>query len=143
MLEYYHIGMGLLEDILKTILGQDEDSANQNEDSVETEVTLDDDELIIEREIIKCQMKHGRLLIQTGKALRRRFQDKDSNGNLVTDYRNQPTSEKVDRGMRRLAKRRYRNNCPVKAQIKEDMRKPNAIIDHYFKEKFKAEYTAL
>tara|TARA_Y100000310_G_C19949101_1_gene475999 strand:- start:191 stop:457 length:267 start_codon:yes stop_codon:yes gene_type:complete len=88
-------------------------------------------------------MKHGRLLIQTGKALRRMFQDKDHNGNLVTDYTGNPTSEKVDRSIRRLAKRRYRNNCPVKAQIKEDMRKPKAIIDHYFEEKFKAEYTAL
>ena len=131
MLEYCRIGMGLLEDILKTILGQNEDSTNQNEDSIETDVTLDDDDLIIEREIVKCQMKHGRLLIQTGRALRRMFQDKDHNGNLLTNYLNEPTSEKVDRAMRRLAKRRYRKNCPVKAQIKEDMRKPKAIIDYY------------
>ena len=123
--------MNILTDIIETILRQNEDSTNQNEDSIETDVTLDDDELTIEREIVKCQMKHGRLLIQTGRALRRMFQDKDYNGNLRTDYYGEPTSEKVDRTIRRLAKRRYRNNCPVKAQIKEDMRKPKAIIDYY------------
>ena len=135
--------MSILTDIIETVLRQNEDSTNQNEDSVETEVTLDDDELTIERQSVKCQMKHGRLLIQTGRALRRMFQDKDYSGNLLTDYCGQPTSEKVDRTIRRLAKRRFRKNCPVKAQIKEDMRKPKAIIDHYFKEKFKAEYTTL
>jgi len=123
--------MSILTDIIETVLRQNEDSANQNEDSIKTDVTLDDDELTIERQIVKCQMKHGRLLIQTGRALRRMFQDKDYNGNLHTDYYGEPTSEKVDRTIRRLAKRRYRNNCPVKAQIKEDMRKPKAIIDYY------------
>ena len=137
MLDYCRIVMSILTDIIETVLRQNEDSTNQNEDSIETEPALDDDELTIEKEIIKCQMKHGRLLIQTGRALRRKFQDKDHNGNLLTNYLNEPTSEKVDRGMRRLAKRRYRKNCPVKAQIKEDMRKPKAIIDYYLEKQDK------
>jgi len=117
--------MDILRDILETILGQNEERTNQDVPSVETELTLDDDESTIEREIIKCQSKHGRLLIQTGKALRKRYQDR-------TNYCNEPASDKVDRTIRRLAKRRYRGNCPVKAEQKALTKIPKSIIDHYF-----------
>jgi len=124
--------MDILRDILETILGQNEERTNQDVPSTETELTLDDDESTIEREIIKCQSKHGKLLIQTGKALRKRYQDKSHDGRLLTNYVNQPVSEKVDRTIRRLAKRRYRGNCPVKAEQKALTKTPKAIIDHYF-----------
>ena len=101
--------MDIVRDILKTILRQNEESDETINESIETELTLDDDESTIEREIIKCQMKHGRLLIQTGKALRKRYQN-------WTSYAGEPRSDMVDRTIRRLAKRRYRGHCSVKAE---------------------------
>lgn len=152
MLEYYRIGMGFIKDIVSTILGQDEQSNNQNQpndnqnqasdsqllaelrheqststnDEPITKTNLQEcyEETIIEREIIKCQRLHGRLLPSTSRKLRKRF-GKENTFNFSYHC------PMVDRVINRYAKQRQRNNCPIKAQIKEEERKPKAIIDYY------------
>ena len=120
--------MDILRDILETFLRQNKESDETENESIETELTLDDDESTIEQEIIKCQMKHGRLLIQTGKALRKRYKDRLS-------YCGNPSSDKVDRTIRRLAKRRYRGHCSVKAEEEKLAKTIKPIIDQIFKKK--------
>ena len=63
--------MDIIMDFIRTILGQNRDNIETEHESIETSLTIDDDESTIEREIIKCQMKHGRLLPSTSKALRK------------------------------------------------------------------------
>ena len=141
--------MNIFKYISKTILGQNEESDNQilaesskiqaNDDlfqqipkTIQQEVN---DESVIEREIIQCQRLHGRLLGSTSKKLRKRFGKLGYNGNYYCST--------VDRVINRFAKQRQRKNCPVKAQIKEEEKFPKSIIDHYFKEKYKAEFSTL
>jgi len=149
--------MGFFEDIARTILGQDEQSANQLQASIDQlQVEYDKDkqfstneepntktnlqecyeESVIEKEIMQCQRLHGRLLISTSRKLRKRF-GKQNTFNFSYHC------PMVDRVINRYAKQRHRNNCPIKAQIKEEERKPKAMIDHYLKEKFKAEFSTL
>ena len=141
--------MKTLKDIAKTILGQNEESIDQLLEElrhkrlvtrIEQPITKTnqqecDEESIIEREIIQCQRLHGRLLISTSRKLRKRFGFLGFYGSYHC-----PT---VDRVINRFAKQRQRGNWPVKAQIKEEEIIPNAIIDHYFKEKSKAEHQTL
>ena len=128
--------MDILQDILKTFLRQNEESDETVNESIETELTLDDDESTIEREIIKCQMKHGRLLIQTGKSLRRRYQNKLG----FRDFRGQPVSDKVDRTIRRLAKRRYRGHCSVKAEQEQYAKAIGEVFDIIHKKQEKKDF---
>ena len=117
--------MDFLRDIAKTILGQNGDSTNQNEDSIETALTLDDDESVIEREIVKCQAKHGRLLISTSTALRKKY------GKLsMFGYYH---CEKTDRTIRRLAKRRQRGKNEAKIQQEQLGKTLKPVIDFIFK----------
>ena len=125
--------MDLLRDILETFLRQNKESDETENESIETELTLDDDESTIEREIIKCQMKHGRLLIQTGKALRKRYQN-------WTNHYGEPRSDKVDRTIRRLAKRRYRGHCSVKAEQEQLEKTLKPVIDYFLKKKNSIEF---
>jgi len=120
--------MELLKDIIETVLGRNEDETNQINESIETELTLDDDESTIEREIIKCQRKNGRLLIQTSRALRNKYR------NMACLCAN-AHSDKVDRTILRLAKRRYRGHCSVKAEDEKMARTLKPIIDQIFKKK--------
>nr|AIF11839.1 hypothetical protein [uncultured marine thaumarchaeote KM3_53_F08] len=148
--------MDILRDILETILGQNEDRTNQKQPNSTFEQPYStfeqpkttfsqektpeqqecDNETTIEQEIIKCQRLHGRLLISTSRKLRKRFGEWSY---ILGKYR----CETVDRVINRFAKQRQRGNCPVKAQIKEEEKTPKEIINHYFKEKYKAEYQAL
>ena len=139
--------MDLLRDILETFLRQNKESDETVNESIETELRLDDDkstlsddESTIEREIIQCQMKHGRLLIQTGKALRRRYQNKLLSGQGWTNFRGDPVSDKVDRTIRRLAKRKYRGNCPVKAEQEQLEKTLKPVIDYFLKKKSITEF---
>lgn len=125
--------MDILRDILETFLRQNKESDETENESIETELTLDDDESTIEREIIKCQMKHGRLLIQTGKALRKRYQN-------WTSMSGDPRSDKVDRTIRRLAKRRYRGHCSVKAEQEQLEKTLKPVIDYFLKKKNSIEF---
>nr|AIF14290.1 hypothetical protein [uncultured marine thaumarchaeote KM3_67_A04] len=147
--------MDFLKDIAKTILGQNEESSNQflqelrhEQDKMtfsqeKTGFTQEktpeqqecDDETTIEQEIIKCQRLHGRLLISTGRKLRKRFGHLGWYGNYHC--------ETVDRVINRFAKQRQRGNCPVKAQIKEEEKPVKEIINHYFEKKKESEFETL
>ena len=117
--------MEILRDIIETVLRQNVDGSNQNEDNIETSLTLDDDESVIEREIIKCQQKHGRLLPSTGLALRKKF------GKLsMFGYYYCP---KTDRTIRRLAKRRQRGKNEAKIESEQLLKTSKPGIDHFFK----------
>ena len=119
--------MEILRDIIETVLRQNIDGSNQNEDDIETSLTLDDDESVIEREIIKCQQKHGRLLPSTGLALRKKFGRWSKFGYYICP--------KTDRCIRKLAKRRYRGHCSVKAEQEQLGKILKPVIDHFFKKK--------
>ena len=139
--------MDFLKDIVKTILGQNEESSNQfleelRHEQPKTTFSQEktpeqqkcDDETTIEQTIIKCQRLHGRLLPSTSRKLRIRFGKQTMYGYYC---------ETVDRVINRFAKQRYRGNCPVKAQIKEEEKTPKAIIDYYLKKKFSSEFETL
>ena len=117
--------MSILIDIIQTVLRQNEDSSNQNEDDIKTELVLDDDESVIEREIIKCQQKHGRLLPSTGLALRKKFGKLSSFGYYYCP--------KVDRNIRKLAKRRQRGKNEAKIESEQLLKTFKPVIDHFFK----------
>ena len=119
--------MELLKDIIETVLGHNEDNTETEAESIETSLTLDDKNSTIEREIIKCQRKNGRLLPTTSKALRKKY------GRLTMfGWYSCP---EVDRAIQRLAKRRYRGHCSVKAEDEKVARTIKPIIDQIFKKK--------
>ena len=117
--------MEIVRDIIETILRQNVDGSNQNEDDIETSLTLDDDESVIEREIIKCQQKHGRLLPSTGLALRKKFGRWSKFGYYICP--------KTDRCIRKLAKRRYRGKNEAKVETEQLLKTFKPVIDHFFK----------
>lgn len=131
--------MKILKDIAKTILGQNEESNDQfleelrHEQEKTPEQQECDNEITIEQEIIKCQRLHGRLLISTSRKLRKRFGEWSY---ILGKYH----CETVDRVINRFAKQRYRGNCPVKAQIKEEEKPAKEIINHYFEKKKESEW---
>jgi len=117
--------MDFLRDISKTILGQKEDSYNQNlaesyenlaEDNQIQE--HEDDNLQCEKQIIQCQITNDRLLGSTSTSLRKKY------GNEI-----------VNRAIRRLAKRRIRGKCSRTAEINKLSKTFKPIIDQYFKKK--------
>ncbi len=114
-------------DFIKTILGQNRDNTETEAESIETSLTFDDKKSIIEREIIKCQMKHGRLLPSTSKALRKKY-------GFLGFFGNHRCPE-VDRTIQRLAKRRHRGHCSAKAEQEQLTKTIKPIIDHFFKKK--------
>lgn len=117
--------MSIPRDIIETVVRQYVDSSNQNEDDIETSLTLDDDESVIEREIIKCQQKHGRLLPSTGLALRKKFGKFSKFGYYYCP--------KTDRTIRRLAKRRQRGKNEAEIQTEQLLRTFKPVIDSIFK----------
>ena len=117
--------MNKLDDIIRTILGQNDYNYNQNQ--VEDNENLADDSIIqghddknlqCEKQIIQCQVINDRLLGSTSASLRKKYGD-----------------EIVDRTIRRLAQRRKRDKCSRKAMINEIAIKFKPVIDHYFKKK--------
>ena len=117
-LEYYHTVMNILEDIMRTVLGQNEDSDNQNLAESNTIQGHDDDNLQCEKQIIQCQVTNDRLLGSTSTSLRKKY------GNDI-----------VNRAIRRLAKRRVRGKCSRTAEINKLSKNFKPIIDQYFKKK--------
>jgi len=117
--------VNILGDIMRTVLGQNEDSYNQNQPNYnqiqpnDNEILVDDDKnLQCEKRIIQCQVTNDRLLGSTSASLRKQYGD-----------------ELVDRAIRRVAKRRVRGKCSRKAMINELYTKFKPVIDHYFKKK--------
>jgi len=122
--------MNFLEDIMRTVLGQYEDSDNQNlAESYENQgddstiLRHDDKNLACEKLIIQCQVTNDRLLGSTSTSLREKY-GKDI----------------VDRAIRRLAKRRIRNHCSRKAEIEKLSKTLKPIFETYFKKKSEHEF---
>jgi len=121
--------MKILDDFMRTVLGQYEDSYNENqvddstilgqyEDSYNENQVDDDKNLQCEKQIIQCQITNDRLLGSTSKSLRKKY----GNGT-------------VERAINRLAKRRIRGKCSRKAELNELAKKFKPVIDLYFKKK--------
>ena len=117
-LEYYHTVMNILEDIMRTVLGQNEDSDNQNLAESNTIQGHDDKNLQCEKQIIQCQVTNDRLLGSTSTSLRKKYGD-----------------DIVDRSIRRLAQRRKRGKCSRKAEIEKLSKTFKPLIEYYFKKK--------
>ena len=115
--------MNFLEDIMRTVLGQNEDTFSQNQVD-DSEILLDDDKnLQCEKQIIQCQITNDRLLGSTSTSLRKKY------GN-----------DTVNRAIQRLSKRRIRGKCSRKAMLNEIAIKFKPVIDHYFNKKKDSEY---
>jgi len=107
--------MKIIEDIVRTFLGHDEDieSTYQVEDS--TLLTQEKDkgnDLACEQAIIKCQMRHGRLRMMTTRLCQAKF-GKDT----------------TKRAQSRLAMRRKRGNCAVKDMENELVNLVTKVLD--------------
>ena len=113
--------------------GQNGDNEDTLEENRETELSNNDKNLQCEKEIIQCQLKNGRLLGSTAKALRKKY----PNMKVYQYIPNTPleTSDIVDRAIARLKQRRRRGHCSVKAEQEQLGKTLKPIIDHYFKKK--------
>lgn len=127
--------MDIINDIIETILGQNRDNAETEAESIETSLIIDDKESTIEREMIKCQMKNGRLLPSTSKALRKKYGKLSMFGVYYCP--------EVDRTIRRLAKRRYRGHCSVKAEQEQLTKTLKPVMDYFLKKKNSSEFSGL
>jgi len=117
--------MDFLKDIMRTVLGQYEDSDNQNQpndnqNQVDDSTILghDDKNLQCEKQIIQCQITNDRLLGSTSTSLRKKY------GNDI-----------VNRAIQRLSKRRIRGKCSRKAEINKHSKTFKPVIDYIFKKK--------
>ena len=91
--------MKIIDDIFKIILGHNEDNVTIDQPNFSTEITEKGNDLGCEQQIIKCQITNGRLLSSTSKSCELKY-GKDT----------------VRRAKLRLAQRRKRGNCSVKAE---------------------------
>ena len=117
--------MNILGDIMRTVLGQNEDNYFQNQVEYnqdqpnDNEIQGHDDKnLQCEKQIIQCQVTNDRLLGSTSASLRKQY------GNDI-----------VNKAINRLAKRRVRGKCSRRAMLNEIANKFKPVIDHYFKKK--------
>ena len=115
--------MGFLEDIMRTILGQNEDIYNQNQVKDNQIQGHDDNNLQCEKQIIQCQITNDRLLGSTSTSLRKKY------GN-----------ETVNRAIQRLAKRRIRGKCSRKAELNKLAKTFKPVFENYFKKKSEHEF---
>ena len=98
--------MKIIEDIIRTLLGRDEDIDETYDDLDSTLLLQEKDkgnDLACEQAIIKCQMRHGRLRTTTTRLCQAKF-GKDT----------------TIRAQLRLAMRRRRGNCSVK-EMEQDL----------------------
>jgi len=98
--------MKIIEDIIRTLLGHDEDIFGTDEEFDSTLLGQEKDkgnDLACEQAIIKCQMRHGRLRTTTTRLCVSKF-GKDT----------------TKRAQSRLAMRRKRGNCSVK-EMEQDI----------------------
>ena len=115
--------MKILEDIMRTVLGQYEDNYFQNQvesskiQQNDNEIQGHDDKnLQCEKQIIQCQVTNDRLLGSTSKSLRKKF------GN-----------DTVNRAIMRLSKRKMRGKCSRKAELMKLEKIFKPVIETYFK----------
>ena len=91
--------MKILEDIFNLFSGQNEDTLTINQPNFSTIEVEKGNDLGCEQQMIKCQITNGRLLSSTSKSCELKY-GKDT----------------VRRAKLRLAQRRKRGNCSVKAE---------------------------
>ena len=125
--------MKTIEDILRTILGQNEDifstnqvndNENQQDDSInQLNDEYDGNDIACERAIIKCRMKHGRLRMTTTKFCEKKF------GKSTTKR----TKSRLD-----MRERRGRDNRKEMISDMKEVFKP--IWDSFFEQKEKDQF---
>jgi len=108
--------MNILEDIMRTVLGQKEDYDDDDEVNSSTILVYDDDNLQCEKQIIQCQITNDRLLGSTSTSLRKKY------GNDI-----------VNRAIQRLSQRRKRGKCSRKAELMKIEKLFKPVIETYFK----------
>jgi len=106
----------MIEDFVRTVLGQYEDNDKVIMENFNEIQGHDDQNLECEKQIIQCQITNDRLLGSTSKSLRKKY------GNDI-----------VNRTIRRLAQRRKRGKCSRKAEIEKTSKFLKPIVDYYFK----------
>ena len=120
--------IGVLTGLVGGQNGVNEDTLEENKG---TELSNNDKDLQCEKEIIQCQLKNGRLLGSTAKALRKKYPN-------MKVYQYIPatpleTSDIVDRAIARLKQRRRRGHCSVKAEQELLLKSAKPLIDLIFK----------
>lgn len=112
--------MKIIEDIISTILGHSGEIYDDNEDTFSTDEKEKGNSLGCEQTIVKCQMKHGRLMPSTSRACEIKY-GKDT----------------TRKAKSRLAMRKKRGKCEIKANRKQMLEALKPLWDSYFTQKQK------
>ena len=110
--------MKIIENVLRAILGHGEDNDDTNEDNFSTDEKEKGNDLGCEQQIIKCQVKNGRLLSSTSKSCEIKY------GHDTTR-----------RAKMRLSQRRKRGNCSVEREQEYLAKLFKPSVEMYFKKK--------
>ena len=104
--------MKLIEDILNLFSGHNEDMLTIDQPNFSTIQVEFGNDLGCEQQIIKCQIANGRLLSSTSKSCELKYGE-----------------DTVRRAKSRLAQRRKRGNCSVKAEQERYAKAIGEVID--------------
>ena len=110
--------------------GQNVDDEDTLEENTGTNLTNNDKDLACEKEIIQCQLKNGRLLGSTAKALRIKYSSIPFDQEIWSFT---PRSDIVDRAIARLKQRRRRGHCSVKAEQEKSLKLLKPLMEFIFK----------
>jgi len=119
--------IGVLTGLARAQNGDNEDTLEEN---TGTNLTNNDKDLQCEKEIIQCQLKNGRLLGSTAKALRIKYSSIPFDQERWTFT---PRSEIVDRAIARLKQRRRRGHCSVKIEQEQLLKTLKPLMEFIFK----------
>jgi hypothetical protein len=119
--------MGIIEDFISTILVRNEYNDDTDDEFDSTILEHTDQNLECEKEILQCQKRNGRLLGSTARALRKKYGKLGMFGSYRSDI--------VDRAIQRLAMRRKRGKCSVRAEREELAQDLKPMMDLFFKKK--------
>ena len=117
--------IGVLKELVS---GQNGDNEYTLEENTGTELGNNDKNLQCEKQIIQCQLKNGRLLGSTAKALRIKYAN-----DFQSIYSSSVRSDIVDRAIARLKQRRRRGHCSVKAEQELLLKSVKPLIELVFK----------
>ena len=119
--------IGVLTELAR---GQNGDNEDTLEENTGTNLANDDKDLACEKEIIQCQLKNGRLLGSTAKALRIKYSSIPFDQEIWSFT---PRSDIEDRAIARLKQRRRRGHCSVKAEQELLLKSVKPLIELVFK----------
>lgn len=120
--------MDIIRVLTGLVSGQNGDNEDTLEENTRTELTNLDKNLQCEKQIIQCQLKNGRLLGSTAKALRIKYAN-----DFQSIYSSSIRSDIVDRAIARLKQRRRRGHCSVKAEQELLLKSVKPLIELVFK----------